>query len=114
MSNVRVIFFGAIGAIGLLCLPIPLGFRGCLHKALAGDQVDHDPDRKCTAAEAEAAGLQVVMNRCPKMEYGKLSGEWGWVGGDPGFISSKRQVMHGSGRFQSLGIGQIGSDGKPT
>ena len=70
------------------------------------------------AARAEAQGVKVVMNRCPKMEYGKLSGEWGWVGGDPGFISSKRQVMHGSGRLQSLGIGQIGgqigSDGKST
>ena len=31
------------------------------------------------AAKAEAAGLQVVMNRCPKMEYGKLSGEWAGV-----------------------------------
>lgn len=28
------------------------------------------------AARAEAAGLKVVMNRCPKIEYGKLSGEW--------------------------------------
>jgi predicted CoA-binding protein len=36
------------------------------------------------AAKAEAAGLQVVMNRCPKMEYGKLSGEWAWVGGHLG------------------------------
>lgn len=57
------------------------------------------------AAKAEAAGLKVVMNRCPKMEYGKLSGEWGWVGGDPGFISSKRQQLHESGRVQSLGLG---------
>jgi uncharacterized protein len=57
------------------------------------------------AAEAEAAGLRVVMNRCPKMEYGKLSGEWGWVGGNSGVISSKRQSMHDSGRMQSLGIG---------
>ena len=57
------------------------------------------------AAKAEAAGLRVVMNRCPKMEYGKLSGEWGWVGGDPGFISSRRQQLHESGRVQSLGIG---------
>ena len=32
------------------------------------------------AAEAEAAGLQVVMNRCPKIEYGRLSGEIGWAG----------------------------------
>ena len=36
------------------------------------------------AARAEAAGLKVVMNRCPKMEYGKLSGEWAWVGGNSG------------------------------
>jgi len=57
------------------------------------------------AAKAEAAGLKVVMNRCPKMEYGKLSGEWGWVGGDPGFISSRRQQLHESGRMQSLGLG---------
>ncbi|MFO1034875.1 MAG: CoA-binding protein [Hyphomicrobiales bacterium] len=57
------------------------------------------------AARAEAAGLRVVMNRCPKMEYGKLSGEWGWVGGDPGFISSQRQQLHQSGRMQSLGLG---------
>jgi predicted CoA-binding protein len=57
------------------------------------------------AARAEAAGMKVVMNRCPKMEYGKISGEWGWVGGDPGFISSKRQHLHESGRVQSLGLG---------
>ena len=29
---------------------------------------------------AEDAGLQVVMNRCPKIEYGRLSGELGWAG----------------------------------
>jgi hypothetical protein len=57
------------------------------------------------AALAESHGLKVVMNRCPKMEYGKLSGEYAWVGGDPGVISSRRQVMHGSGKLQSLGIG---------
>jgi hypothetical protein len=57
------------------------------------------------AALAESHGLKVVMNRCPKMEYGKLSGEYAWVGGDPGAISSRRQVMHGSGKLQSLGIG---------
>jgi uncharacterized protein len=57
------------------------------------------------AALAEAAGLRLVMDRCPKMEYGKLSGEWGWVGGNSGVISSKRQSLHESGRMQSLGIG---------
>jgi uncharacterized protein len=57
------------------------------------------------AAKAEAAGLKVVMNRCPKMEYGKLSGEWAWVGGNSGLISSRQQTMHASGKVQSLGLG---------
>ena len=57
------------------------------------------------AARAEARGLKVVMNRCPKMEYGKLSGEWAWVGGNSGLISSRRQTLHESGKVQSLGIG---------
>jgi len=56
------------------------------------------------AEKAEAAGVRVVMNRCPKIEYGKLSGEWGWVGGNSGVISSKKQSLHESGRMQSLGI----------
>lgn len=58
------------------------------------------------AARAEAAGLKVVMNRCPKMEYGKLSGEWAWVGGNSGIISSRRQTLHKNGRLQSLGISE--------
>jgi hypothetical protein len=56
------------------------------------------------AAAAEDAGIKVVMNRCPKMEYGKLSGEWGWVGGYSGTLSSQRQRLHASGKVQSLGI----------
>ncbi len=57
------------------------------------------------AARAEAAGLQVVMDRCPKMEYGKLSGEWAWVGGNSGILSSRKQTLHESGKVQSLGLG---------
>ena len=56
------------------------------------------------AARAEAKGVKVVMNRCPKMEYGKLSGEWGWVGGNSGVLSSRRQKLHASGKMQSLGL----------
>jgi predicted CoA-binding protein len=42
---------------------------------------------------AEAAGLKVVMNRCPKIEYGRLSGEIGWTGVNAGVISSKRPQL---------------------
>lgn len=42
------------------------------------------------AGRAEAAGLKVVMNRCPKIEYGRLNGELSWGGINSGIISSKR------------------------
>ncbi len=49
------------------------------------------------AAEAEAAGLKVVMNRCPKIEYGRLSGEIGWAGVNSGQISSQRPKLSATG-----------------
>ena len=49
------------------------------------------------AALAEAAGLKVVMNRCPKIEYGRLSGEIGWAGVSGGGISSRRPLLSGRG-----------------
>ncbi len=45
------------------------------------------------AREAEAAGLKVVMNRCPKIEYGRLSGEIGWAGVNAGVISARRPLL---------------------
>ena len=49
------------------------------------------------AAAAEAAGLRVVMNRCPKIEYGRLSGEIGWAGVNSGIISSARPKLAARG-----------------
>jgi predicted CoA-binding protein len=43
------------------------------------------------AARAEAAGLTVIMDRCPKIEYGRLFGELGWSGVNSGIISSKKR-----------------------
>ncbi|BCH17259.1 MULTISPECIES: CoA-binding protein [unclassified Mesorhizobium] len=54
------------------------------------------------AARAEAAGIKVVMNRCPKIEYGKLSGEIGWTGVNSGVLSSKKPLMRPG--FQSFGV----------
>jgi len=45
------------------------------------------------AARLEAAGIQVVMNRCPKIEYGRLSSEIAWMGVNSRTLSSKRAPM---------------------
>jgi len=42
------------------------------------------------AQRAEAAHLKMVMERCVKIEYGRLFGELGWSGVNSGIISSKR------------------------
>src|SRR5271165_3745126 len=38
------------------------------------------------AATAEAAGIEVIMNRCPKIEFGRLGGELSWSGVNSGII----------------------------
>jgi predicted CoA-binding protein len=45
------------------------------------------------AARAEAKGVKVVMNRCPKIEYGRLSGEIGWSGVNSRVLSSKKPTL---------------------
>ena len=54
------------------------------------------------AAKAEAAGIRVVMNRCPKIEYARLSGEIGWNGVNSGTISARKPLLRQG--FQSFGI----------
>jgi len=49
------------------------------------------------AAIAEANGLKVVMNRCPKIEYGRLSSEISWMGVNSRTISSKKAKVLGGG-----------------
>jgi predicted CoA-binding protein len=45
------------------------------------------------AARAEAAGVEVVMNRCVKIEYGRLCGEIGWMGVNSRTLSPKKPVL---------------------
>lgn len=54
------------------------------------------------ASRAEAAGAKVVMDRCPKIEYGRLSGEISWSGVNTRRISAKRPKLQSG--FQHLGI----------
>ena len=49
------------------------------------------------AKRAEDAGLKVVMNRCPKIEYGRLSSEISWMGVNSRTLSSKRAQSLGKG-----------------
>jgi hypothetical protein len=53
---------------------------------------------------AEDAGLKVVMNRCPKIEYGRLSSEISWIGVNSRTLSSKRAQTFGTG-VQRMGLG---------
>jgi uncharacterized protein len=57
------------------------------------------------AARAEAAGMQVVMNRCPKIEYGRLSGELSWAGVNTRTLSSK-SPQRLTGGVQRLKLGE--------
>ena len=45
--------------------------------------------RLAEGALAEEAGLTVIMNRCPKIEYARLSGELGWCGINSRVITAK-------------------------
>src|ERR671927_130218 len=49
------------------------------------------------AATAEAAGLKVVMNRCPKIEYGRLSSEISWMGVNSRTLTAKKAQLFGRG-----------------
>lgn len=51
------------------------------------------------AALAEASGLKVVMNRCPKIEYGRLSSEIAWMGVNTRTLSSKKATIGGVQRM---------------
>ncbi|TCD14418.1 CoA-binding protein [Oricola cellulosilytica] len=55
-----------------------------------------------SAARLEERGITVVMNRCPKIEYARLSGEIGWNGVNSSVLSSRRPELRSG--YQSFGI----------
>ena len=49
------------------------------------------------AKMAEDAGLTVIMDRCPKIEHGRFSGEIGWMGVNRKVIDNRKPLLFGKG-----------------
>jgi predicted CoA-binding protein len=62
---------------------------------------------------AEANGLKVVVNRCPKIEYGRLSSEISWMGVNSRTLSSKKAQLSGRG-VQRLSLNRTTMAGGTT
>jgi uncharacterized protein len=63
------------------------------------------------AALAEANGMKVVMNRCPKIEYGRLSSEIAWMGVNTRTISSRKATIGG---IQRMTLNRMSAQGGST
>jgi len=63
------------------------------------------------AALAEANGLKVVMNRCAKIEYGRLSSEIAWMGVNTRTLSSKKATVGG---IQRMSLNRTSGPGGAT
>ena len=62
---------------------------------------------------AEANGLKVVMNRCPKIEYGRLSSEIAWMGVNTRTITAKKAQLFGRG-IQRMALNRVTMAGGTT
>jgi predicted CoA-binding protein len=55
---------------------------------------------------ADANGLKVVMNRCPKIEYGRLSSEIAWMGVNTRTLTAKKARLFGRG-IQRMALDRV-------
>ena len=62
---------------------------------------------------AEAGGLKVVMNRCPEIEYGRLSSEIAWMGVNTRTITAKKAQLFGRG-IQRMALNRVTMAGGAT
>lgn len=65
------------------------------------------------ASLAEANGLKVVMNRCPKIEYGRLSSEIAWMGVNTRTITARKARPLGRG-IQRMALDRVTMAGGTT
>ena len=62
---------------------------------------------------AETSGLKVVMNRCPKIEYGRLSSEIAWMGVNTRTLTAKKPRLFGRG-IQRMALDRVTLAGGAT
>src|SRR5437870_1978376 len=62
---------------------------------------------------AEDNGLKVVMNRCPKIEYGRLSSEIAWMGVNTRTLTAKKAQLFGRG-VQRMALNRVTLAGGAT
>jgi uncharacterized protein len=65
------------------------------------------------AALAEKNGLKVVMNRCPKIEYGRLSSEIAWMGVNTRTLTARKPQLFGRG-IQRMALNRVTVAGGST
>ena len=85
-------------------IPVPVDMVDCFRKAeeipaLADDAIAIGAKvlwmqlgivNEAAKAKAEAAGLEVVMDRCVKIEHARLFGGLNWIGVNTRVVSSRR------------------------
>jgi hypothetical protein len=62
---------------------------------------------------AQASGLKVVMNRCPKIEYGRLSSEIAWMGVNTRTLTARKPRLFGRG-IQRMALNRVTLAGGTT
>ncbi|MBV9249207.1 MAG: CoA-binding protein [Acetobacteraceae bacterium] len=62
---------------------------------------------------AETNGVKVVMNRCPKIEYGRLSSEIAWMGVNTRTLTAKKAQLFGRG-VQRMALNRVTVAGGTT
>jgi uncharacterized protein len=65
------------------------------------------------ADQAERNGLKVVMNRCPKIEYGRLSSEIAWMGVNTRTLTARKPQLFGRG-IQRMALNRVTVAGGTT
>src|SRR5215831_13423605 len=81
-----------------------------INPGLAGQEL---LGRRVYAKLAEANGLKVVMNRCPKIEYGRLSSEIAWMGVNTRTLTAKKPRLFGRG-IQRMALDRVTLAGGAT